>query len=66
MDQLRCIRLDGIQAPPGTPIVFEGSEVGHVVKNNELGYAECAINSDIVNQLLRANKASFSLEVVKK
>ena len=63
MDRLR---LCGIQAPPGTPIVFEGSEIGHVVKNNELGYAECDINSDIVNQLLRANKASFSLEVVKK
>ena len=67
MDKLRVVRIGGIQAPIGTPITYQGSEVGEVIRPmDDEGYSECAINSDIVNQLIRGNAVSFSLEVIHK
>lgn len=65
MDRLRTVKVSGICAPIGTPITFEGSEVGHIV-SSDLGSSECAISSDIINQLIRGDKVSFSLEVIRK
>ena len=67
MDKLRVINIGGIQAPIGTPITYQGQEVGKVIRpTDEEGYSECAINSDIVRQLIRGNAVSFSLEVIHK
>lgn len=62
---LRICRANGCNAPIGSVVTFDGKEIGHVVKNCD-GYCEIAINSDIVNSWIRANKCSFSLEVVYK
>lgn len=64
MDKLRVVNIGGIQAPTGTPITYQGSEVGKVIRPMDEGYSECAINSDIVNQLIRNDAVSFSLEVI--
>lgn len=66
MDKLRVVNIGGIQAPTGTPITYQGSEVGKVIRLMDEGYSECAINSDIVNQLIRNDAVSFSLEVIHK
>jgi hypothetical protein len=66
MDRLRVINIGGIQAPIGTPITCQGQEVGKVIRPMDEGYSECAINSDIVNQLIRSDAVSFSLEVIHK
>lgn len=66
MDKLRVVNIGGIQAPIGTPITYQGQEVGKVVRPMDEGYSECAINSDIVNQLIRNDTVSFSLEVIHK
>ena len=49
----------------GKPITYEGADVGHVVKVDG-NIITGAIDSDIVNQLIRGNKVSFSLEVTHK
>lgn len=66
MDNLRIARLGGIELPIGTPIVYQGQEVGKVIRPAEEGFSECAINSDIVYQLFKSNAVSFSLEVIHK
>ena len=66
MDKLRVVNIGGIQAPTGTPITYQGSEIGKVIRSMDEGYSECAINSDIVNQLIRNDAVSFSLEVIHK
>lgn len=66
MDKLRIVNIGGIQAPIGTPITYQGSEVGKVIRPTDEGYSECAINSDIVNQLIRSDDVLFSLEVIHK
>lgn len=67
MDKLRVVNIGGIQAPAGTPITYQGQEVGKVIRPmDDEGYSECAINSDIVNQYIRGNAVSFSLEVIHK
>ena len=66
MDKLRVVNIGGIQAPTGTPIIYQGSEIGKVIRHMDEGYYECAINSDIVNQLIRNDAVSFSLEVIHK
>ena len=65
MDNLRICRIAGIEAPIGTPVTFQGNEIGHVIRSMEEGFCECAINSDIVHSWIRGNKASFSLEVIR-
>ena len=64
MDKLRVVNIGGIQAPTGTPITYQGSEIGKVIRRMDEGYSECAINSDIVNQLIRNDAVSVSLEVI--
>ena len=66
MDRLRVVNIGGIQAPTGTPIPYQGSELGKVRRPTAEGCSECAINSDIVNQLIRNDAVSFSLEVIHK
>lgn len=65
-DKLRICRVAGFEVPIGTPVTFQGSEIGHVIASKEEGFCEMAINSDIVNSWIRGNKCSFSLEVVRK
>jgi len=66
MDNLRIVRIGGMELPIGTPITYNGQEVGHVIRPMEEGFTECVINSDIVHQLIRGNAVSFSLEVIHK
>lgn len=66
MDKLRVVRIGGIQALTDTPIIYQGQEVGKVIRPTDEGYSECTINSDIVNQLIRSDAVSFSLEVIHK
>lgn len=65
MDKLRIIKLNDIQLPIGTPVDFDGKEVGHVVRSDREGICEIAINSDIASQIIRSGKISYSLEVVR-
>ena len=55
MDNLRICRIAGIEAPIGTPVTFQGNEIGHVIRSMEEGFCECAINSDIVHSWIRGN-----------
>ena len=50
-DNLRICRVAGFEAPVGTPVTFQGNEIGHVIRSMEEGFCEIAINSDIVHQL---------------
>lgn len=65
-DNLRICRVAGFEAPIGTPVMFQGNEIGHVIQSREEGFCVIAINSDIVHSWIRGNKCSFSLEVVHK
>lgn len=65
MDGIRVCRIAGFEVPIGTPVTFEGSEIGHVIASKEEGYCSIAINSDIINSWIKNNKCSFSLEVVR-
>lgn len=65
MDKLRIVKLNNVNLPAGTPVDFNGQEVGHVVRNSEEGTCEIAINSDIASQIIQSSKMSYSLEVVK-
>ena len=65
-DNLRICRVAGFEAPFGTPVTFQGNEIGHVIRSMEEGFCEIAINSDIVYQWIRGKECSFSLEVVRK
>lgn len=65
MDKLRIVKLNNVNLPAGTPVDFNGQEVGHVVRNSEEGICEIAINSDIASQIIQSGKMSYSLEVVK-
>ena len=49
----------------GMPIVFQGNEVGRIIKRLDDGRYECAIDSDIVASWMSGGKCSFSLEVTK-
>lgn len=49
----------------GKPVTFEGREVGHIVDIQGCAVT-CAIDSDIANQVIRSDKRSFSLEVVRR
>ena len=65
MDTLRTVRINGIVLDTGTPITYEGADVGKVIGNDIAG-SKCVINSDIVYQLLKDNRrVSYSLEVIK-
>lgn len=65
MDKLRIVGLKNIKLPIGTPVDFDGQEVGHVIRNDREGICEIAINSDIASQIIRSGKVSYSLEVVR-
>lgn len=65
-DNLRICRVAGFEAPAGTPVTFQGNEIGHVIRSMEEGFCEIAINSDIVHQWIRGKECNFSLEVVRK
>lgn len=39
MDKLRVVNIGGIQAPTGTPITYQGSEVGKVIRPMDEGYS---------------------------
>ena len=65
-DNLRICRVAGFEAPVGTPVTFQGNEIGHVIRSMEEGFCEIAINSDIVHQWIRGKECSISLEVVRK
>ena len=65
-DNLHICRVAGFEAPAGTPVTFQGNEIGHVIRSMEEGFCEIAINSDIVHQWIRGKECSFSLEVVRK
>ena len=64
-DNLRICKAFGFNAPVGLKVTFDGEYIGHVIDNKD-GYCEIAINSDIVNSWIRADRCSFSLEVVRK
>lgn len=65
-DNLRICRIAGFEAPVGTPVTFQGNEIGHVIRSVEEGFCEIAINNDIVYQWIRGKECSFSMEVVRK
>ena len=64
-DNLRICKVFGYNAPVGSKVTFDGEYIGHVIGNKD-GCCEIAINSDIVNSWIRADRCSFSLEVVRK
>jgi len=64
-DNLRICRVAGFEAPIGTPVTFQGNEIGHVIQSRG-DFCVIAINSDIVYSWIRDNKCSFNLEVVYK
>ena len=64
MDKLRIVRLENIKLPIGTPVDFEGQEIGRVIRSEE-DICEIAINSDVALQAFRSGKISYSLEVVR-
>ena len=66
LDKLSICRVAGFEAPIGTPVTFQGNEIGHVVMSREEGYCAVAINSDMVHTLLRSGNAKISLEVSRK
>ena len=59
VDNLRICRIAGFEAPVGTPVTFQGNEIGHVIRSVEEGFCEIAINSDIVHQWIRGKECSF-------
>lgn len=65
MDKLRIVRLENIKLPIGTPVDFEGQEIGRVIRSDREDICEIAINSDVVLQAFRSGKISYSLEVVR-
>ena len=65
MDKLRIVRLENIKLPIGTPVDFEGQEIGRVIRSDREDVCEIAINSDVASQAFRSGKISYSLEVVR-
>lgn len=65
MDKLRIVRLENIKPPIGTPVDFEGQEIGRVIRSDREDICEIAINSDVASQAFRSGKISYSLEVVR-
>lgn len=65
MDKLRIVRLENIKLPIGTPVDFDGQEIGRVIRSDKEGICEIAINSDVALQAFRSGKISYSLEVVR-
>lgn len=65
MDKLRIVKLENIKLPIGTPVDFEGKEIGRVIRSDKEGICEAAINSDIASQILRSGRVNYSLEVVR-
>lgn len=65
MDKLRIVELKDIKLPIGTPVDFDGKEVGHVVRSDREGICEIEINSDIASQIILSGKISYSLEVIR-
>lgn len=65
VDKLRIVRLENIKLPIGTPVDFEGQEIGRVIRSDREDICEIAINSDIALQAFRSGKISYSLEVVR-
>ena len=35
VDNLRICRIAGFEAPVGTPVTFQGNEIGHVIRSVE-------------------------------
>ena len=66
MDRLRTCVMKNMTVPAGSPITFQGKEIGQVIRTTEEGNTECAINSDIINSWIKEEKCSYSLEVVHK
>lgn len=66
MNNLRICEVKDFDAPIGTIVTFQGSEIGHVIRSDKEGVCQMAINSDIVHQWIRSGEYSFSLEVVHK
>lgn len=64
VDKLRIVRLENIKLPIGTPVDFEGQEIG-VIRSDREDICEIAINSDVALQAFRSGKISYSLEVVR-
>lgn len=64
-DNLRICKAFGFNAPVGLKVTFDGEYIGHVIDNKD-GYCKIAINSDMVNSWIKADRCSFSLEVVHK
>lgn len=67
VDKLRIVRLENIKLPIGTPVDFEGQEIGRVIRSDRdrEDICEIAINSDVALQAFRSGKISYSLEVVR-
>lgn len=65
MDKLRIVGLKNIKLPIGTPVDFEGQEIGRVIRSDREDICEIAINSDVASQAFRSGKISYSLEVVR-
>ena len=61
MDKLRVCKVDGMLLPPGIPVRFQGNVVGKTIGKDKI-----AVNNDTIYRMIQGDKASISLEVMRK
>lgn len=69
LDALRTFKISKLKAPIGTPIRFNGENIGRVIRNEDDG-CEIAINSNAAYSLMRRSECDLvkynkGIEVVK-